>query len=278
MGPRSWDRGEFVKLGAIVNRRGGFNGAAGLGPRRADENAPIMLDKLQASMEPRSWDRGEQRLIQLESGVKRASMGPRSWDRGEDDYRRRDASAETGFNGAAVLGPRRAHRGAQHSRGHRPASMGPRSWDRGEREAARLSAEAASASMGPRSWDRGERRSLLHRLVVFLTLQWGRGLGTAERAPAIGGRARLDGASMGPRSWDRGESRRRRVPLRARRFNGAAVLGPRRVSVAEARARWSHGFNGAAVLGPRRGWWRRTGFHRASRFNGAAVLGPRRVP
>src|SRR5260221_2746514 len=400
MGPRSWDRGEFVKLGAIVNRRGGFNGAAVLGPRRADENAQIMLDKLQASMGPRSWDRGEvarrlgcgafrdasmgpgswargeessasfcsrtmrsfngaavlgprraaaaaarpsaseplqwgrglgtaeswwgkgvqaerlyllqwgrglgtaessipvddclrivaasmgprswdrgeQRLIQLESGVKRASMRPRSWGRREDDYRRRDASAETRFNGAAVLGPRRAHRGAQHSRGHRPASMGPRSWDRGEREAARLSAEAASASMGPRSWDRGERRSLLHRLVVFLTLQWGRGLGTAERAPAIGGRARLDGASMGPRSWDRGESRRRRVPLRARRFDGAAVLGPRRVSVAGARARWSHGFNGAAVLGPRRGWWRRTGFHRASRFNGAAVLGPRRVP
>src|SRR5258707_1150687 len=131
--------------------------------------------------------------------------------------------------------------------------------------------------MGPRSWDRGEVDVEAANLLRVL-------------------------ASMGPRSWDRGEIRGNGfIGWPTPRFNGAAVLGPRRVSWVspsnsphsasmgprswdrgERGARWTcwtwkRRFNGAAVLGPRRvrrGSQRR---HFPNRFNGAAVLGPRRA-
>src|SRR5260221_6473126 len=106
---------------------------------------------------------------------------------------------------------------------------------------------------------------------------------------------------MGPRSWDRGErlaGLHQLVPSKP--LNGAAVLGPRRVSAPAPAPATTTPFNGAAVLGPRRAcvkscasissatlqWGRGLGTAERSRiasqdklsrsFNGAAVLGPRR--
>src|SRR5260221_6058433 len=108
------------------------------------------------------------------------------------------------------------------------ASMGPRSWDRGEAALNAACGRKSFASMGPRSWDRGEalsarvtrwprgcfngaavlgpRRDPRQRLywVAHSSLQWGRGLGTAE---SLLGEP-VEFAPLG--------------------FNGAAVLGPRR--------------------------------------------------
>src|SRR5260221_5351750 len=107
-------------------------------------------------MGPRSWDRGELQKELERAPEDGASMGPRSWDRGElcetHYYRKR----RTGFNGAAVLGPRR---------GNIPAAcINP----------------GGVASMGPRSWDRGEPSIVAIVSPETRVLQWGRGLGTAE--------------------------------------------------------------------------------------------------
>src|SRR5260221_316301 len=302
MGPRSWDRGEFVKLGAIVNRRGGFNGAAVLGPRRADENAQIMLDKLQASMGPRSWDRGEV-ARRLGCGAFRdASMGPGSWARGEESSASFCSRTMRSFNGAAVLGPRRAAAAAA-----RPSASEPLQWGRG-------------LGTAESWWGKGVQAERLY------LLQWGRGLGTAESSIPVDDCLRIVAASMGPRSWDRGEQRliqlesgvkrasmgprswdrgeddyRRRDASAETGFNGAAVWGPRRaqrdaVELHGAGASmgprsWDRGeprrssrgtpddvgFNGAAVLGPRRARASRRPWPGIRRFNGAAVLGPRRA-
>src|SRR5260221_391356 len=58
--------------------------------------------------------------------------------------------------------------------------------------------------MGRRSWDRGEFPEGRHTRTA-LSLQWGRGLGTAESARANALARGVHLASMGPRSWDRGE-------------------------------------------------------------------------
>ncbi len=241
-----------------------------------------------------------------------------------------------------LLAPRRPGR----------ASMGPRSWDRGER-AARGGARSHRfrASMGPRSWDRGERAAA-DALACVCELQWGRGLGTAERQPRCPPLTsthndRFNGAAvLGPRrassppgrrlannslQWGRGLGTAERWTLRPRTccvcslqwgrglgtaerwipvahglhflgsFNGAAVLGPRRVHKIQAEhnplhlLQWGRGlgtaeslkpledeerallrFNGAAVLGPRRGGVERGLRQKELCFNGAAVLGPRR--
>src|SRR6266568_2324401 len=82
-------------------------------------------------------------------------MGPRSFDRGEPARSAAAAIPTGGFNGAAVFRPRRVH----------PL----------------LAGEALlAASMGPRSFDRGELRCLFGRNSQTASLQWGRGLSTAE--------------------------------------------------------------------------------------------------
>src|SRR5260221_4800988 len=173
--------------------------------------------------------------------------------------------------------------------------MGPRSWDRGEYSSDQDRSHLARASMGPRSWDRGEGAASPLQNISTAKLQWGRGLGTAERrrsaplqfvrehsfngAAVLGPRrAPCDShsppglaASMGPRSWDRGEGRAR--PL-AHGHRGAS-MGPRSWDRGEAAnnraiARGLRCFNGAAVLGPRRGR------DRALETRGrAASMGPR---
>src|SRR5260221_610647 len=85
----------------------GFNGAAVLGPRRAVSRRRRAA-RSAASMGPRSWDRGENATDTRGAARREASMGPRSWDRGEHGMGRLWRAARAGFNGAAVLGPRRA--------------------------------------------------------------------------------------------------------------------------------------------------------------------------
>src|SRR5438309_1917351 len=101
--------------------------------------------------------------------------------------------------------------------------MGPRWLDRGKRGLQREDAVAGEASMGPRWLDRGKR-----------------GL---RREDAVAGEA-----SMGPRWLDRGKA----VPsvlgeARSARFNGAAVVRPRKAAWAGAGS--EHG--GRASMGPR---------------------------
>src|SRR5260221_471832 len=135
-----------------------------------------------------------------------------------------------------------------------------------------------------------------------LLLQWGRGLGTAERAPRGGLEVLLrcfNGAAvLGPRrDWPRARRRRARP-----RFHGAAGLGARRARRPAQRPLLAMSFNGGAGFGPRRArtvdgrtiggvmlqWGRglgtaergpasRASATRPGSFNGAAVLGPRRV-
>ncbi len=156
-------------------------------------------------MGPRSWDRGEpDRKDWPLRRLRAASMGPRSWDRGETAPPGLAKTAFLCFNGAAVLGPRRATRSHPFAPCIRAASMGPRSWDRGELRLAVLLSRSSwcfngAAVLGPRRARYCEAIEALRSV-----LQWGRGLGTAERA------------ARNPKS------------SRTRRFNGAAVLGPRR--------------------------------------------------
>src|SRR5260221_7075240 len=207
-----------------------FNGAAVLGPRRAAQTTRTAPHSFMPSMGPRSWDRGEPR------------GGGRAWRWGGP------------FNGAAVLGPRRDLRRDGERSGPGVPSMGPRSWDRGEwaqygRDARGKKAFNGAAVLGPR-----RARTRTSPSVDGVTLQWGRGLGTAEsvKLRRVGGEH--GHPSMGPRSWDRGEFNSMiRSSCSSRPFNGAAVLGPRRGGRRRGRPREPPAFNGGAVLGPRRG-------------------------
>src|SRR5260221_714991 len=203
MGPRSWDRGEirYLDQGSRVSP---LQWGRGLGT--AESSLPHGHDctERMASMGPRSWDRGEHGPRLGAVGHALASMGPRSWDRGEGRERQPRENAAlllqwgrglgaaesechvvegmnppTCFNGAAVLGPRRARRCARRasraSRFNGAAVLGPRRASPSARSAPARFRFNGAAVLGPRRVaDR--RRALL--------------------AP---------GASMGPRSWDRGE-------------------------------------------------------------------------
>jgi len=81
--------------------------------------------------------------------------------------------------------------------------MGPRSLNRGNVTPPEALTPAGAASMGPRSLNRGNQ-ALRRDLRVRITLQWGRGLSTAEM-PVIDERIMtVERASMGPRSLNRG--------------------------------------------------------------------------
>ncbi len=231
MGPRSWDRGEEVEAIGREAQVKSLQWGRGLGT--AERSPKCLATRRTIALQ---WGRGlgtaERHWSELyKNSLYNASMGPRSWDRGEsidcapaacgaDCFNgaavlgpRRAAARPArpprrkSFNGAAVLGPRRESRGL--SKPHRPrrASMGPRSWDRGETRSGASSRfrnrrfngaavlgprrgsadvaradEGTGASMGPRSWDRGEFCNVSSLLRVSI-------------------------ASMGPRSWDRGEKR-----------------------------------------------------------------------
>ncbi len=202
---------------------------ASMGPRSFDRgNAPRWHDCQdcgRASMGPRSFDRGNQRCrcrargtsAQLQWGrghstaeitCRRWRLGSRltvlQWGRGHStaemrSRRQLDAGADAGFNGAAVIRPRKYGQPA------------PRPY-------------ATAASMGPRSFDRGNDAAGRRRRSRDGALQWGRGHSTAEMSalhdwPSRPSRA----ASMGPRSFDRGNDWSR--PRSA--GDGVASMGPR---------------------------------------------------
>jgi len=81
--------------------------------------------------------------------------------------------------------------------------MGPRSFDRGNQLERDGHYGGRLTSMGPRSFDRGNIRSGRSAAGVA-TLQWGRGLLTAETRRAKCEVRWEDFTSMGPRSFDRG--------------------------------------------------------------------------
>src|SRR5260221_35095 len=295
MGPRSWDRGEHrrANAGELIDRA--FNGAAVLGPRRenprhharrqrrAFNGAAVLGPRRDREQGAGVWTEG---ILQWGRGLGTAesrpqagvagpgpgpSMGPRSWDRGERHRHRHAVADQAAFNGAAVLGPRREEASEERTTPQRPFNGAP--------------------VLGPR------RGTSSHRAGASITsLQWGRGLGTAEsqlaftlpiasmafngaavlgpRRAASGGqlRRRRIHPSMGPRSWDRGE---RSSPPR-RSSSQIPSMGPRSWDRGEqpslhSRQRQGLTFNGAAVLGPRRGG-ERGGGHAPAR---ARSIGPR---
>src|SRR5260221_208257 len=282
--------------------RSTFNGAAVLGPRRVKS-----MESMLGTLMDLQWGRG---LGTAESGLRGAggssrrlpfngarawgpgaagshpvglvgalglSVGRRSWDRGERKAVLVHRVAHDPFNGAGVWGP-----GREYPR-HTPlSSTGNLQWGRGLGTAERLAHALRTLrhdrpSMGPRSWDRGGHNIwCCHRRTQHL--QWGRGLGTAESATRRIDRERPALASMGPRSWDRGEF----APPALRRARFRASMGPRSWDRGEPAMRRAIMAQQAASMGPRswdRGEVTVAGRRRHARrcFNGAAVLGPRRV-
>src|SRR5690606_15582275 len=111
-----------------------------------------------------------------------------------------------------------------------------------------------------------------------LALQWSRGVVTAETARA-GVHGHTDRQVL---QWSRGvvtaeTTHSPRSACRDYRFNGAAVLSPRKRAAGRAmRSARPAGFNGAAVLSPRKRRRRSPRRGPMCCFNGAAVLSPRK--
>ena len=234
---------------------------------------------LRASMEPRSFNRGD---VGARGGVVRlvhASMEPRSFNRGDA---RKSFSATRSivcFNGAPVVQPGRpGHLFGEV--GAVDASMEPRSFNRGDRRDDQESlGREVTASMEPRSFNRGDgwrRRSTRRRPS---TLQWSPGRSTGETGPRAGACGRRESASMEPRSFNRGDVVGRR---RAGPFLPVASMEPRSFNRGDTcpDAPWTGGtvsFNGAPVVQPGRPAGRWAPRATATRsFNGAPVVQPGR--
>ncbi len=85
------------------------------------------------------------------------------------------------------------------------ASMEPRSFDRGDPSKRQQLRVVVVASMEPRSFDRGDPELPATHTTPVTTLQWSRGLLTAETWAQIRSPHRQRIASMEPRSFDRGD-------------------------------------------------------------------------
>src|SRR5260221_610649 len=180
-------------------------------------------------MGPRSWDRGEPYPV---GGVRRARL--LQWGRGLGTAERTPQTLEeqlaARLQWGRGLGTAESTEWVVYGALRVLASMGPRSWDRGEPRAKARRISPVSASMGPRSWDRGEmvddspseprthvlqwgrglgtaeRQAYAAAPARKMGLQWGRGLGTAESRPPWNAGAGETFVSMGPGGWGRGES------------------------------------------------------------------------
>ncbi len=160
-----------------------FNGAAIFRPRKQSRRE-MYPQSIKASMGPRSSDRGnlDTILAMMRSSV--ASMGPRSFDRGNCQFTANTAADGSGFNGAAIFRPRKRVRfhasrprflgfnGAAIFRPRKPHP--PQMTQKPQRQ----------ASMGPRSFDRGNRNLMSKSIRLWVKLQWGRDLSTAETSIA----------------------------------------------------------------------------------------------
>ena len=186
----------------------------------------------EASMGPRSFNRGRRRAHDVTPSERAASMGPRSFNRG-----RKGKLAAVDRGEEASMGPRSFNRGRTSlgltaaSRGM--ASMGPRSFNRGRVDIRLQAFHLIRASMGPRSFNRGRLRvspktaremAGFNGASVFQprkggpdraprtpswVLQWGLGLSTEEGTAPYAPTGISKTASMGPRSFNRGRLRGR---------------------------------------------------------------------
>ena len=116
------------------------------------------------------------------ASVTDASMGPRSRERGNAAQR-----SDPAHQAMASMGPRSRERGnhaVDDVAGARVnASMGPRSRERGNSLSHLVAGRAARASMGPRSRERGNRARLCGVATSISMLQWGRAHVSAEILP-----------------------------------------------------------------------------------------------
>ena len=276
----------------VRRRHQGFNGAAVFQPRKrqltvtgwgnisvlqwgrgfstAETTFVKMGDalRIEASMGPRFFNRGNRRSGKGPLYFYPASMGPRFFNRGNDAARkcvransslqwgRGFSTAETvvrpylsGRDETASMGPRFFNRGnaavARPTPRLHEASMGPRFFNRGNVGFLFCSEKCLDASMGPRFFNRGNVTGA-RRLHKSEPLQWGRGFSTAE--------------TPGPYSRSAATTC----------FNGAAVFQPRKPRRLGAAGTRRAGFNGAAVFQPRK-----RGDRRSHLLAVAASMGPR---
>ncbi len=182
------------------------NAEASMGPRSRERGRLIQQSAERiagnASMGPRSRERGRRRRAARPRRAHHASMGPRSRERGRRWPMTSAAEEDLRFNGAAFARTRKA----PHVRElgiHERASMGPRSRERGRVRDVHGVLGYAVASMGPRSRERGRECVARVRRVH-------------------------EKASMGPRSRERGRpaSPPRMADLPS--FNGAAFARTRK--------------------------------------------------
>ena len=228
----------------------GFNGATFIRTWKPSPSIMPSLAELAASMEPRSYERGNVALRASD----RATMHALQW-----------SHVHTNVETLAV-------------RSRRPylrliASMEPRSYERGNGHAYVASRIAVhAASMEPRSYERGNGATDASRAARPASLQWSHVHTNVEtHAVASARRCQSYCASMEPRSYERGNAAAAASQSRSRR---CASMEPRsyergnRTSSDLQPVRGMARFNGATFIRTwkRHRWWRsvdRTG-HRAS--------------
>ena len=160
MGPRSFNRGNEVTLAVKEERERQLQWGRGLSTAEMNQIGQVLigLAKLQ-------WGRG---LSTAEicsqrretAGLDKASMGPRSFNRG---------------NAGDLAGLRRRRF---------LVSMGPRSFNRGNPSGACFVSAASSCFNGAAVFQPRKFFQQLRFPAARLSLQWGRGLSTAEMPPA----------------------------------------------------------------------------------------------
>ncbi len=168
MGPRSFNRGRSRPADTVGMFSSSFNGASVFQPRKVArrELQAIRPAMLQWGLGLSTEEGGD--LVGRILNAVDASMGPRSFNRG-----RLRGAVQGGCGCIASMGPRSFNRGrdctetaAQNIEG---ASMGPRSFNRGRVPLLGRPGGDLQASMGPRSFNRG--RSPRHNLSADNKLQ-----------------------------------------------------------------------------------------------------------
>ena len=254
MGPRSFERGNLASLRWRRAHLPGFNGAALIRARKCHKNPQedrpsylrfngaalirarkwiaALMDgylKSQASMGPRSFERGNDTGRGSCEPGNCASMGPRSFERGNGRPERYHAQWVAGFNGAALIRARKLLHAI-----HRNLSQCGLQWGRAHSSA---EIDGKPRLSGP----------------VTPLLQWGRAHSSAEIAERIGISSRCDHASMGPRSFERGNHRILQMkPSGLTRFNGAALIRARKSDEGYFASLIVTRFNGAALIRARK--------------------------
>ncbi len=251
-----------------------------MGPRSLDRGEGCELWQMNFSRPMLQWGRGLWTAERTPSDWLPSCVGLLQWGRGlwtaESDRGVRGQRNDPRFNGAAVFGPRRGCRCSQPCRCgwcfNGAAVFGPRRVEWPEPTVRGNYGFNGAAVFGPR---RGEDipANILEEIGFNGAAVFGPRRGPKPMWPESWCHA----ASMGPRSLDRGEPDGQKRPQK----NLEASMGPRSLDRGEGLAhhrerRWHRRFNGAAVFGPRRAGEPPLPRLRPCCFNGAAVFGPRR--